>query len=416
MNNDEKRALVVGASEEAVYAIRSAQQRGYFVAAIDGNPEAKGLAFADRQIIADIRDRECLKKSIEGYQPQVVLPVPIGRYLTATGVINDAYGLKGVSEDSALLCTDKFEFHQLLHQHGLRPGECLLLKAGERRQDAVDKCEEYLNASEYENVIVKPRFGSGSRGVAMVHVGDEIADYLSFSSTVDEDIILEPAYPGSEYGVDGIVRNGELNIVLLREKIISEAPYRQAVAYIANHVGERQLDIARDYLQKIVNLLEFQDCIIHCDLMWSGEDFKVIEISARPSGHNLHNLFVPIVTGVNMIDCFIDICEGRGGISIIKNNTDKVFLIGYYDHQEGKLLSAPSSDDVFAQFAKEMVACEMDMKPGFIERTKEGHGLMSRGYFVVSGNSREEVLNTKDAVLDFVFADFEEGQEWKASI
>ena len=48
------------------------------------------------------------------------------------------------------------------------------------------------------------------------------------------------------------------------------------------------------------------------------------------------------------------------------------------------------------------------MNAGFIEQTKEGHGLMSRGYFVISGDSREDVLNTRDRVLDFVFADYAE--------
>ena len=333
MMTEEKRALVIGASEEAEYAIKTAQRRGYFVAAVDGNPEAKGLAFADQSIIVDIRDSDCLKKSIEGYRPQVVLPVPIGRYLTATGVINDVFGLKGVSEQSALLCTDKFEFHQMLNQHGLRDGACLLLPAGQDRHDAIAKCNDYLNTSEYENAILKPRYGSGSRGVAMLSVNDDVADYFDSSPTLNEDLIFEPAYPGDEYGVDGIVCNGVLNLVLLREKIISEVPYRQAVAYIANHVEDSQLDIAREYLQKIVSLLGFENCIIHCDLMWSGHDFKVIEISARPSGHNLHNLFTPIVTGVNMIDCFIDMCEGRD-LEVCGKYSDKVFLIGYYDHEE----------------------------------------------------------------------------------
>ena len=406
MMSDKKRALVIGASEEAEYAIKSAQQRGYYVAAVDGNPDAKGLVFADMSIITDIRDKECLKESIEAFQPQVVLPVPIGRYLTATGVVNDEYGLKGVSEKSAQLCTDKYEFHQLLHQHGLRDGNCLLLPAGESRQSAVEKSAEYLRYSDYPNIILKPRYGSGSRGVAMVSVGDDIADYFTSSSVLDEDLIIEPAYPGSEYGADGIICNGELSLVLLREKIISEAPYRQAVAYMANHVGEWQSEIARSYLQRIVSVLGFEDCIIHCDLMWSGSDFKVIEISARPSGHNLHNLFVPIATGVNMIDCFIDICEGHGAESIRVNNSDKVFLIGYFDHQEGMLLSVPSSKDILAEFESKMIVCNISMQPGFVERTKEGHGLMSRGYFVISGDSREDVLSTRGAVLDFVFADF----------
>ena len=406
MKNDEKRALVIGASEEAEFAIKTAQRRGYFVVAVDGNPEAKGFAFADKTIVADIKDGDRLKECLAGYEPQVVLPVPIGRYLTATGLINDYLGLKGVSEKSAMLCTDKYAYHQALQEDGLRDGECLLLEMGISRQEALEQCNEYLQRSEYENVIIKPRFGSGSRGVAMLSRDEDVSDYLVCPSTLDEDLILEPAYPGDEYGVDGMVRDGVLTLVLLREKIISEAPYRQAVAYIANHVDAGKREIARSYLQKIATLIGLRDCIIHCDLMWTGADFKVIEISARPSGHNLHNLFVPTVTGINMIDCFIDMCEGLDEDRLSATTSDKVFLIGYYDHQEGNLLSVPSAEAILEKFADEMVVCKMDMKPGFVERTKEGHGLMSRGHFVVRGDSREDVLNTREAVLSFVFEDF----------
>ena len=406
MNSENKRALVIGASGEAEYAIRSAQQRGYYVAAVDGNPEAEGFAFADKSIVADIKDVDLLKERIDGYQPQVVLPVPIGRYLTTTGVVNDCYGLKGVSEKSATLCTDKYAFHQLLSKHGLRDGECLLIEAGESSRLAIERCNEYLKGFGYENAILKPRYGSGSRGVAMLSRDENAADYIGDSSEIDEDTILEPAYPGCEYGVDGMVVDGVFDLILLREKLISEAPYRQAVAYIANHVDGEKRAIARRYLQEIAALLGFRNCIVHCDLIWTGREFMVIEISARPSGHNLHNLFVPIVTGINMIDRFIDVCEGKSVEALQDRNGGKVFLIGYYDHEEGELLSVPSSDVISAQFGDKLIGCTMTMKPGFVERTKEGHGLMSRGYFVVSGDSREEVLDTRNMVLDFVFEDF----------
>jgi len=405
MNENTKKALVIGASEEAEFAIKSAQRRGYYVVAMDGNPEAKGFAFSDRSIVVDIRDKNALIEGLKGYRPHVILPVPIGRYLTATGMMNDFFGLKGVSEESAILCTDKYSFHQTLHRAGLRDGECLLLNEGERRQEAIEEANGYLKRSTFKDVILKPRYGSGSRGVALISSDENVADYFSDALELDEDLILEPAYPGCEYGVDGIVCDGVFNIVLLREKIISEAPYRQAVAYIANHVDRQKYEKARCYLQAIADVLGFRDCVIHCDLIWDGGDFKVIEVSARPSGHNLHNLFVPIVTGVNMIDRFIDICEGCARGPVVTSGNNDVYLIGYYDRGEGNLLSVPSSEAVLERFADKMIDCTMCMKPGRVECVKEGHGLMSRGRFVIRGDSRENVLATRDQVLDFVFND-----------
>ena len=44
--------------------------------------------------------------------------------------------------------------------------------------------------------------------------------------------------------------------------------------------------------------------------MDKGNPF-VIEMSARPSGHRLHDLFTPMVTRVDMISDFIDYALGK---------------------------------------------------------------------------------------------------------
>ena len=51
-----KRALVIGANEEAVFSIRTAQRHGLWVDAMDGNEKAKGLPAADEAYPVDIND------------------------------------------------------------------------------------------------------------------------------------------------------------------------------------------------------------------------------------------------------------------------------------------------------------------------------------------------------------------------
>ena len=116
------RALVIGASTEAVHAIQIAQGQGYEVVALDGDPQAGGLKAADLAFCVDIRSPKavvCLLEK-EGIRPAVILPVPIGRFLTTTGEVNDHYGLYGVSGEGARNSTDKFRFHQKMKEAGLR--------------------------------------------------------------------------------------------------------------------------------------------------------------------------------------------------------------------------------------------------------------------------------------------------------
>ena len=114
------KAAVIGASSESVYAIKKAQELGLFVVALDGDKNAPGLKYADEAQVVDIRDNEKVAALLDQNRPDVILPVPIGRYLITTGAMNDRYGLKGVSYSSADLCTDKFAFHKTLSAEGLR--------------------------------------------------------------------------------------------------------------------------------------------------------------------------------------------------------------------------------------------------------------------------------------------------------
>lgn len=125
-----KETVVIGASEESVYAISVAQKRGYRVTAFDGNPAAKGLVCADEAIVTDIRDVRQIVSRMKT-RPDFVLPVPIGRYLISAGALNDELGLKGISWQAADICTDKYKLHSRLSHDGLRAGSCFLIEAGQ---------------------------------------------------------------------------------------------------------------------------------------------------------------------------------------------------------------------------------------------------------------------------------------------
>ena len=84
-----------------------------------------------------------------------VLPVPLGKILKTVGAVNDALGLVGISSAAARCCTDKLLMHQVLTQAGLLTP---------RVQEATHENDIYAAATEIGfPLILKPRFGSGSR-------------------------------------------------------------------------------------------------------------------------------------------------------------------------------------------------------------------------------------------------------------
>ena len=94
-------------------------------------------------------------------------------------------------------------------------------------------------------------------------------------------------------------------MILLRRKLLTPPPARQAVGYIA--VSPRESEESRRLCERVeacmtevTDLLGLHNCLLHADLMTEDGYVFPIELSARPSGHNLHNLFTPMATGVEM--------------------------------------------------------------------------------------------------------------------
>ena len=74
-----KIGMVIGASQDAIHTIKKARKQGIYVVALDGNPHAEGLGFADEGRVVDISDMQKVCQEVEQIKPDFILPVPIGR-------------------------------------------------------------------------------------------------------------------------------------------------------------------------------------------------------------------------------------------------------------------------------------------------------------------------------------------------
>lgn len=402
-----KTAIVIGASSESVYAIGIARKRGYQVIAFDGNPQAEGLSHADQAVVADIRDASQIWERLD-HKPSLVLPVPIGRYLISAGAVNDFYGLKGLSAKAAEYCTDKFLFHQELSEHGLRDGHCLLLEQGCSASEAMSRAEAVFTqeqgcGEQGAGMVIKPRYGSGSRAVALVQSASEVGSYLG--ETAGEDLVLETVFPGREYGVDAAVFDGKISLYLVREKLLTPPPYRQCVGYLAvDRQSENALyERITAYLQQVIQTLEINHCLLHCDLMWHEGRPMLIELSGRPSGHRLHNVFTPLATGVAMVDRYIDYVEERH-TEQSEPPAVRPLLIGYFDSEPCLLERVPDAAEIREQFGNRLLHYDCFLKPGKIQEIRDGHTLMERGYYILVGKNRDELLRDRELLLKQVFA------------
>lgn len=386
-------ALIIGASSESLYAISVAQKRGYTVTAFDGNPDAPGLTYADNAYVTDIKNPQNIINKIN-FKPDFILPVPIGRYLISSGAINDHFGLKGISQCVANICTDKYLFHSVLSKNSLRFGVCHLIEAG------CDKSDIGINSYKLP-FILKPRYGSGSRNVYIVNSISQWNDLQNSIFPSSEDYIIESVFEGDEYGVDGAVFNGKLHITLLRKKILTQPPFRQCVGYFSLPTDQysKLYDYAAKHLQNIALIIGMDNCLFHCDFIWNGSGMDIIEISPRPSGHNLHNLFTPLATGVSMIDAYIDCMENKNSYICPKHISN--MLIGYFDFENCFINHIPTKEEFPVKLKESIIEYQCLMKSGYIKTAENGHALMKRGFYIIKGNSFRDLIQKRNLLKSF---------------
>ncbi len=390
------KAAIIGASGEALHTIKKAHEYGLKVTALDGDPGAPGLKAADRSIVADISDEALVIETLKKEKPDFLLTVPIGRYLTTTGAANDALGLPGLSREMAVLCTDKLRFHERLKKDGLRQCRCYEWDGSRIRAAEGGACEEVESFLEKSAIsfpaILKPRYGSGSRGIHMALDKEQLAGALE--KTGEEPYVLEECIDGEEYGVDGAVTEKGFQMVLLRRKENTPLPARQAVGYFSVQPSEEFWQQVNGYMARAVACLGLRECLLHADIIRSAKGPFAIELSARPSGHNLHNLFTPLCTGVDMAGEYI---KYRMGIPCdFAPRSTKKMMIHYFD-LEGKVVYVPDreqAEETLSSGAK-LLAWQCSIREGEeLGRASDGHSLMGRGYFVLEGGD-EASLKTQ---------------------
>lgn len=379
------KCAVIGASKEAIPMIKIAKSKGLFVIGIDGNKDAEGLQYVDKKIVADIRDKEYIVEILKKENIAFLIPVPVGRILTTIGYVNDELNLPGISYTAAKICTDKYNFSNILSANKLRNVKSEIL-------------DKEINIDSFRfPVIVKPRYGSGSKNVKILNSKDEYIRYID-SNTVDDELIVEEMFFGEEYGVDGVIIDSNVYIVLVRKKAITSPPNRQAIGYYTI-LDKKTYNEVYEYISKIIDKLGMNNCIFHSDIIMSEEKSFVIEISGRPSGHSINDKLLPFSTGINLIEEFIKYCLKDTFTFMPK----KIHLLKecFFDFENMIVEQIPDKNILNKYKWLRYYECNIG-KDSFLEPIVDGNSIMWRGYFIVEGNSIEE-LNERERIIKDLF-------------
>ncbi len=297
-----KKILVIGAGFLQSYVIKKAKEMGYYTLAVDANLNAVGFKYADEFAVIDIVDSDaCLKYAAQKEIDGVMTAATDYGVLTAS-YIAEKLGLAGISQEAARAVKNKYEVRRILFNAGADDTKQAFLVHG--REDAEQICEKLSFP-----VMVKPCDGSGSRGASKAEDRQELlkAVDLAVGSSLSKKALVESFIVGKEYGVESIVLNGEVTVLAVMKKEMTQPPYYAELGHsIPSQLPSQTENYIKSCAEKAIRALNIKHGAVNMDLILTSEGkAHIVDIGARMGGNLIGSHIIKLGTGVDYLGALI---------------------------------------------------------------------------------------------------------------
>lgn len=333
-----KKLLVLAAGLLQIPVIKKAKEMGIYVIAADDDPQAPGMALADKAIVpGGLIDEEKMLAIAREEQVDGVIHPCSEVAMSVMGRINDEMHLSGISKEIAFRATNKHLMREAFEKYGAPSPVSRCFKDVELAWGCF--CTDFKG-----DAILKPSRNSGSRGIAKIPYdirGEEFKALFdrAKAESRDDSVMLEQFIEGPEFSVEVIVWQGEPHVIAVTDKKTTEAPYFVELGH--NQPSTYPLDIQLKLMNGAVagcKALGLTNCAAHCELKVQNGEAYLMEIGARMGGDFISTELTHLSTGIDMVAATIDVVLG-----IEPDLTPKTKGMGvcirYFTPKPGKLVS-----------------------------------------------------------------------------
>ena len=300
-----KKILIIGAGFLQDFVIQKAKELGYYTIAIDGSSEAIGLQHAHKGAVVNIVDEKACYEYAKNEGINGVLTAATDFGVLSASYVAEKLGLPGLKYEAAKRIKNKYEVRRRLID-----------------SEVDDTHEAYEVGSEtvlddliiHYPVMVKPCDGSGSRATRRVDCFEELkaACEDAVKTSRVHKALIETFVTGHEYGAESIVVNGEVFVLGIMKKWMTDPPYyaelgHQIPSELPNSIEQK----ARKCVEKAIKALEINHGAVNMDLIISPSgDVHIVDVGARMGGNMIGPCVIPLGTGVAYMDNLIRTAVG----------------------------------------------------------------------------------------------------------
>lgn len=376
------------------YVIKKARDLGYFVYCLDADPNAVGFGTANEHAVINIVDEQaCLKfakeKNVDG-----VLTAATDFSVLTMSYIAQEINLPGINYKSAKIIKNKAAVRK-----------CLF----DAKADDTGYSFEIHSLEEIPSILpkiifpimMKPVDGSGSRGASKVERAEDFAKACEFamSGSISHRAVAEPFVVGKEYGVESFVDNGEIHVLAVMQKDMTQPPYYAELGHaIPSGLPTTVEDRIKECVRKALVAMGVNHGSVNMDILVSDDySVHIVDVGARMGGNLIGSHIIPIGRGIdymgNMIKAAVGDKTNWNPVSNPQPVATKLLALA-----PGVVKSLPDFDAIEKEYG---VKIEHHLHVGDTI-TQYRTNLDGCGYVVATGETVEEAIEKAAKVKELI--------------
>ena len=388
-----KKVLVIGAGFLQDFVICKAKSMGYETLAVDANPDAVGFKHADKHKVINIVDEKACLEYAQNEKIDGVLTAATDYGVLTAAYIAQEMHLPGLNYSAAKLIKNKYRVRKCLYEHHVDDTEQAYEVDKETDLDELRKKIVFP-------VMVKPCDGSGSRGASRVDSPEHFAEACAraMDASITHRAEVETFIVGKEYGAESLVVNGEVHVLGIMRKWMTQPPYYAELGHaIPTDLPQEIEERVKQCVKKAIKALGINFGSVNMDMLITSEGkIHIIDIGARMGGNMIGPCVIPYGTGIdymanmirNVVGDKIDLTPGTQGAVATR-------LLAF---DAGVVKHLPDFDDLEKEYGVEIYH---HLEVG--QKVNEYHtNLDGCGYIIAKSSTIENAVNNAEKVLTII--------------
>ncbi|WP_375631696.1 MULTISPECIES: ATP-grasp domain-containing protein [unclassified Bartonella] len=391
--------IVIGMSRnQGARFFEQAKKRGYKIILLEEQSFLESnkqlVSNANSTLVIESKKRDKARNIIEllGDNP----PQKIFTYdelsVELAAALAESLGATTIGNEVAAIVKDKAKLREIFSATGLPQPVSYICSSEE---DVIN----FIDLSNFDKFIIKPRHGLGSQGVSLITSKTDIYNAISKLNQEDRsDFLIEEFIEGKEFSVEGVIVKGKpIFFGVTEKKIIDNGTFIEVGHTFPAPITTQLEKEIYDSWTKAINALNFNVGLFHAECWETSNGIVLGEIHARPGGDFIHWL-QELVTGIETYGAGLDSHFNPDNLSTVTVEKNGVAGIRYFLLPEGEIKYIGNVTEAAAH--PSCVRLNMPLKVGNkINEIKHWKDREAVGYMICHAKDRNSLEDAFDQIV-----------------